>query len=420
MPDDSKTTSDVIVIGGGVAGLSTALQLARRGKQVRVLERERLGNGSTGRAAGLLGQLRGSAEHTRMLMESVRIVKQLEAEAGMKIYVQTGSVRLGATEARAQEVRDAITVGQQVGLEIESMDIAEVARRMPYMRTDDLLHVAFCPTDGHLKPIELAETYHQLGLQAGVTYHESCPVNKIIVENDKAVGVETKSGRFEADCIVNAGGPWSYLIAELAEQTLPTAAIKHHYFITDPQPDTPIDEYSPAVRDRHIGIYSRPELGGLLVGTYGEAPVSIESRNLPVDFDMSKMEHQSEHYNLERALDQAQRRFPWLQQTTPLKLTTGIMTFTPDGRPFCGKLPHVEGLYHCAGFNGHGIVQSPAIGLIMAEMIVDGRSQFDIEAVETDRLDRNNLSYTGRDQIDEACREMYRNYYGRVETPLAS
>ena len=104
----SENTSDVIVIGGGVAGLSTAMQLARRGVSVTVLEREQIGNGSTGRAAGLLGQLRGTAEHTRMLMDGVKIVQELEERAGVEIYVQTGSVRVAETAEREQEIADLV------------------------------------------------------------------------------------------------------------------------------------------------------------------------------------------------------------------------------------------------------------------------------------------------------------------------
>src|SRR3954467_12289871 len=100
MPEESRA-ADVIIIGGGVAGLSTAMQLAGRGASVIILERERLGNGSTRRAARLLGQLRGNAEHTRMLIEGVTIVKELERLAAVEIFIQTGSLRIAETPERA-------------------------------------------------------------------------------------------------------------------------------------------------------------------------------------------------------------------------------------------------------------------------------------------------------------------------------
>src|SRR5438876_6902338 len=122
-------TADVIVIGGGVAGLSTAMQLGARGQKVIVLERQSLGCGSTGRAAGLLGQLRGTAEHTRMLADGMEIVKDLEKRAGVEIYVKTGSLRIAETPERAQEIRDLVAMGKSIGFNIDHISIAETARR---------------------------------------------------------------------------------------------------------------------------------------------------------------------------------------------------------------------------------------------------------------------------------------------------
>ncbi|MFP6767576.1 MAG: FAD-dependent oxidoreductase, partial [Planctomycetaceae bacterium] len=159
MPDALPATSDVVVIGGGVAGLSTAMQLSQRGSSVTVLERERLGNGSTGRAAGLLGQLRGTPAATRMLMDGVKIVGELEERAEVKIFVQTGSLRVASTNERAHEISDLVAMGQEIGFAIEHLPIDEVASLLPYMRTDDLVDACYCPTDGHLQPAELVTAY---------------------------------------------------------------------------------------------------------------------------------------------------------------------------------------------------------------------------------------------------------------------
>ncbi len=175
-------TADVIVIGGGVAGLSTAMQLALRDQRVVVLERERFGNGSTGRAAGLLGQLRGMAAHTRMLMDGVQIVQDLQERCGTEIYVQTGSLRIAETPERAQEIRDLVAMGKAIDFDIDLMPIEEVAKRLPYMRTDDLIEACWCPTDGHLQPAELASAYTKIGRQHGVEYHDHSPVTELFLE----------------------------------------------------------------------------------------------------------------------------------------------------------------------------------------------------------------------------------------------
>jgi 4-methylaminobutanoate oxidase (formaldehyde-forming) len=408
--------ADVIVVGGGVAGLSTAMQLARRGQRVVVLERDQLGNGSTGRAAGLLGQLRGTAEATRMLMDGVQIVQGLEAEADVEIFVQTGSLRVAATPERAQEVADLVAMGKSIGFEIEHLPIEDVAAKLPYMKTDDLLDACFCPTDGHLQPAELVGAYIKIGKRLGVQYETRVPIQQIVVEAGRAKGVRTSAGDYHAAAVVNAAGPWSYLVADLADTVLPTAALQHHYLTTRPDTVHPVDRLSPAIRDRQLRIYSRPESGGLIVGIYAAETVEYNMEDLPSDFDMSAMKARRDDIHVAMLIDAAQQRFPWINERTAMSVTTGIMTFTPDGKPFCGKMPDVDGLYHCAGFSGHGIVQSPTIGVIMAQLILDGTSTYDIAAIEADRY-FDLPGFQSRDEIKAECYQMHANYYGRVERP---
>ena len=409
-------SADVIIIGGGVAGLSTAMQLAGRGTRVLVLERERLGNGSTGRAAGLLGQLRGNAEHTRMLIDGVAIVKELEQLAGVEIFVQTGSLRVAETPERAAEIASLVEMGKSIDFDIDHMPIDEVAKRMPYVRTDDLIDACCCPTDGHLQPAELAGAYLKIGRQRGVRYEIHTPVTGIIIEAGRVRGVKTNKGEYHAPVVVNAGGPWSYLNAELAETVLPTAAIGHYYLTTRPDPAHPVDRHSPAVRDRELRIYTRPESGGLIVGIYDAEPELHDMRKLPVDFDMSRMKAARDSIQVASLIHAAHQRFPWIDERTPMSITTGIMTFTPDARPFCGKMPDIDGLFHCSGFSGHGIVQSPVIGVILAELILDSVSSYDVTSIEADRY-FDMPGYLKREDIEARCLAMAANYYGKVERP---
>ena len=351
------------------------MQLAGRGASVIVLERERLGNGSTGRAAGLLGQLRGNAEHTRMLIDGVTIVRELEKLAGVEIFVQTGSLRIAETPERAAEIAVAGGDGQ-----------VDRLRHRPH--ADRRSGPARCPTCGPTiwstpataRPTATcsrrswSSAYIKVGKQRGVRYKTNTPVTGILLEAGRVRGVRTAEGEYHAPVVVNAGGPWSYLNAELADTVLPTAAIGHYYLTTRPDPNHPVDRLSPAVRDRELRIYTRPESGGLIVGIYDAEPDLYDMRKLPVDFDMSRMKAARDSIQVARLIEAANHRFPWIDERTPMTITTGIMTFTPDARPFCGKMPDIEGLYHCSGFSGHGIVQSPAIGLIMSQLILDGRS----------------------------------------------
>jgi sarcosine dehydrogenase len=312
-------------------------------------------------------------------------------------------------------------MGKSIGFEIDHMSIDDVAKRLPYMRTNDLIDACYCPTDGHLQPAELAGAYLKVGRERGVQYKTNTPVTDILIESGSVRGVQTTDGPYHAPVVVSAGGPWSYLNAELAETVLPTAAIGHYYLTTRPDPAQPVDRLSPAVRDREFRIYTRPESGGLIVGIYDAEPELYDMHKLPIDFDMSRMKAARDSIQVARLLEAASHRFPWIDERTPMTITTGIMTFTPDARPFCGKMPDIEGLYHSSGFSGHGIVQSPAIGLIMSELILDGKSSYDVSSIEADRY-FDLPGYLERDEIDAKCVDMAGNYYGKFErpTPLAT
>lgn len=404
---------DVVIIGGGVAGASTAMQLALCGQRVAVVERKMLGAGSTGRAAGLLGQLRSTRAATAMLVEGLAIVRDLERRTESQIFVETGSLRVGSTPARAQEIREHLALGREAGLPVDLIPREEVARKLPYMRTDDLVEACYCPTDGHLQPAELLAAFVRVAREAGTQFFTQTPVERIDLTGGAVRGVVAGGRQFSAPVVVNAGGPWSYLVAELAETPLATAAIGHFYLTTTPLAEAPVDRHSPAVRDRELRIYSRPEAGGLLVGMYEAEPLEYDMRALGADFEMSQMRVARDSYHAALLLDAARQRFPFISERTPLAFTHGIMTFTPDGKPFCGRYPDVAGLYHCSGFSGHGIVQSPAIGLIMSELILDGGSRFDIHEIEADRFfDAPWLA--DRPEIRRRCYEMYANYYGQV------
>ena len=414
MAGTSQQTADVVVIGGGVAGLSTAMQLATRGASVIVVERDQLGSGSSGRAAGLLGQLRGTAAATQMLMDGVEIVQELERKADVEIFVQTGSLRIAETSERAQEIIDLVEMGKSIDFEIDHLDNEQVAEFLPYMKTDDLLDACYCPTDGHLQPAELVSAYIKVGRSKGVEYRTDSPCLGLVMEAGRVSGVKTSGGTIHAPAVINAGGPWSYLLAEMAEATLPTAALGHVYLTTRPDEKNPVDRLSPAIRDRHLRLYARPESGGLIVGMYGEETVEHDMETLPDDFDMSALKARPDDLHLAILIDAAEKRFPWINPRTPMTVTMGIMTFTPDGKPFCGTMPDVEGLYHCSGFSGHGIVQSPAIGVIMADLVLEGNTSYDIEAIEADRYFEM-PGFQQRSDIKNRCYQMQAAYYGKVE-----
>ena len=401
---------DVIIIGGGASGCSTAMQLALRGRSVLVLDKAQFGSGSTGQAAGLGGQLRSNPSETRLLMEGIKVVREMERKLNQKIFTKTGSLHVASTEDRAMELRDFVESGKAIGFEIELVDREFAKSRLPCMQADDLIEFCYCPTDGHFAPSELLSGYMRIARDSGATLLSDTLVEDIMIEGGRVKGVQTADKTFFAPIVVNAAGPWSYLVAELTQTPMATATLGHYYLVTEPISSVQIAPTDAAIRDRANRLYSRPEMGGVLVGSYEKEPVEYSMEALPEDFQMSEIRIQRDNLNVALLIEAASRRFPFINERTPMSVTTGIMTFTPDGHALCGEVHDVEGLFHCTGFNGRGVFQSTSVGLLMADLICQGRSRYQMEHLAADRF--SGEQWLGdRESIRTRCRNRYANHY---------
>jgi len=405
-----SASADIIIIGGGAAGCSAALQLSLRGKKTLVLERSMLGSGSTGRAAGLGAQLRENPDETSLLMRGIEIVKDIERQVEKEIFTKTGSLHVASDPERAEELRSFVRMGKEIGFEIDLVDEDFARRRLPCMRADDLIEYCYCPTDGHFEPSELLGAYIGLARSAGATFLTNSPVTKLLVQGGAIKGVSTPAGDHHAPIVINAAGPWSYLLAGLTNTTMATAAMGHAYLVTRPLPEALVATTDAALRDRKHRIYSRPEAGGLLVGTYEELPTEYDMEELPDDFQMSEMNAPRDSLQVATLIDSASRRFPFIDGRTPMTVTSGIMTFTPDGHALCGPVRELEGLYHCTGFNGRGVFQSTSVGILLADLICDGIFGPGVEHLRADRFD-DDPGLKSREDIKARCRERYSGHY---------
>ena len=403
-------TFDVIIIGGGASGCSTAMQLSLQGRSVLVLDKAQFGSGSTGQAAGLGAQLRSNPSETRLLMEGIEVVGEMERKLNEKIFTRTGSLHVAATEDRAGELRDFVESGKTIGFDIELVDREFAKSRLPCMRTDDLIEFCYCPTDGHFAPSELLNGYIRIARDAGATFLSQTRVEDIMMSGGRVKGVQTAGASFFAPVVVNAAGPWSYLVAELTQTPMATATLGHYYLVTEPVSGVQISPTDAAIRDRANRIYSRPEMGGLLVGSYEQEPVEYSMEALPEDFQMSEIRIQRDNLNVALLIEAASQRFPFINERTPMSITTGIMTFTPDGHALCGPVHDVEGLYYCTGFNGRGVFQSTSVGFLLADIICKGRSRYQMGHLDADRF--SGEPWLGdRESIRTRCCDRYANHY---------
>ena len=374
------------------------------------MDKAQFGSGSTGQAAGLGAQLRSNPSETRLLMEGIEVVGEMERKLNEKIFTRTGSLHVAATEDRAGELRDFVESGKTIGFDIDLVDREFAKSRLPCMRTDDLIEFCYCPTDGHFAPSELLNGYIRIARDAGATFLSQTRVEDIMMSGGRVKGVQTAGASFFAPVVVNAAGPWSYLVAELTQTPMATATLGHYYLVTEPVPGVQISPTDAAIRDRANRIYSRPEMGGLLVGSYEQEPVEYSMEALPEDFQMSEIRIQRDNLNVALLIEAASQRFPFINERTPMSVTTGIMTFTPDGHALCGPVHDVEGLYYCTGFNGRGVFQSTSVGFLLADIICKGRSRYQMGHLDADRF--SGEPWLGdRESIRTRCCDRYANHY---------
>src|SRR5215510_8102556 len=220
-----------VIIGGGIIGCSTAYHLAKLGwRDVVLLERHKLTSGSTWHAAGLVGQLRTSANITQLLKYSVELYAKLEQETGQATgWKMNGGLRLACNTERLTEIKRQATTARSFGLEMHILSPAEAKKLWPPMVIDDVVGAAYLPTDGQANPADIAQALAKGARAAGVRIVEDCRVTGIKTKNGRTVGVSTTLGDVTADVVVNCAGQWAREVGWFAGVSVPLQAVQHQY-----------------------------------------------------------------------------------------------------------------------------------------------------------------------------------------------
>jgi sarcosine dehydrogenase len=373
-----------VIIGGGIIGCSTAYHLARLGwRDVVLVERHKLTSGSTWHAAGLVGQLRTSANITQLLKYSVELYDRLEGETGQATgWKRNGGLRLACNAERLTEIRRQATTAHSFGLEMHLLTPAEAKRLWPIMDVSDLVGAAFLPTDGQANPADIAQALAKGARQGGVTIIEDCPVTGIVTDRGRATGVATRHGTIAADIVVNCAGQWARQVGRLAGVSVPLQSVQHQYMVTEPIDGVPRD--LPTLRDPDRLIYFKEEVGGLVMGGYEPDPIAWAERGVPEDFAFSLLDSNWEHF--EPMMAQALARVPALETAGIKRLINGPESFTPDGNFILGEAPELAGFFVGAGFNAFGIASAGGAGRALAEWIAGGEPPMDLWPVDIRRF----------------------------------
>ncbi|MDQ7246853.1 GcvT family protein [Dongia sedimenti] len=376
-----------VIIGGGIIGCSTAYHLAGLGwKDIVLIERNTLTSGSTWHAAGLVGQLRTSANITQLLKYSVELYDKLEQETGLATgWKMNGGLRLACNAERMTEIRRQATTAHSFGLEMELLSPQEALKLWPLMDVSDLVGAAFLPTDGQANPADIAQSLAKGARNRGVTIVEETRVIGIKTEKGRATGVVTDKGEIACEVVVNCAGQWARQVGALAGVSVPLQAVQHQYIVTEA---LGAPKNLPTLRDPDRLIYFKEEVGGLVMGGYEHNPVPWlpqgDMGDLPENFAFQLLENDLEHF--EPLLEQALARVPALASTGIKQIINGPESFTPDGNFILGEAPELENFFVGAGFNAFGIASGGGAGRALAEWVAGGEPPMDLWAVDIRRF----------------------------------
>ena len=400
------SSAQAVIIGGGIIGCSTAYHLARTGfKDVVLLERAKLTSGSTWHAAGLVGQLRTSANVTQLLKYSVELYDKLEQETGQATgWKRNGGLRLACNQERLVEIKRQATTAHSFGLEMHLLSAAEAKALWPVMDASDVVGAAFLPTDGQANPSDLAQALAKGARMHGVKIVEDCPVIGIQLSNSRVSGVATLHGAIQTEIVVNCAGQWARQIGRLAGVNVPLVSVQHQYVMTEAIAGIP--KNLPTLRDPDRLIYFKEEVGGLVMGGYEPNPIPWAEHGIPEGFEFQLLNENWDHF--EPIMTQALARVPALESAGIKQLINGPESFTPDGNFILGEAPEVRGFYVGAGFNAFGIASAGGAGRALAEWIAAGEPPMDLWPVDIRRFGRHHRS---DDWVRTRTLEAYAKHY---------
>jgi sarcosine oxidase subunit beta len=358
-------TAEVIIIGAGVEGLSIAAALCRRGRRdVLVLDREMIGSGFTAKSSGIVRCHYGVRSLAAMAWRSLAVLEEAETVLGADIGFHRCGYLVGVGPDNTDALAANVAMQREIGIEVTTITPDEAAELFPQMRADDFSAFAFEPRGGYADGYQTAAAFAAVAREAGAHVTQGCGVKEVTTSGEKVTGVLTADGeRVSADCVVVAAGPWTSDLVKDLGVDLPMRTQREQLMIVDP--GQPLGNV-PVLSDLVSLQYLRAERTDLLVGNSDhQDPEWVDPDNydntLDDDFAVT-------------AIEKFSHRFPGLSEAGLSSSYAGCYDVTPDYNPVIGPAP-VEGLYLCAGFSGHGYKISPAVGVLMADILCDGASQ---------------------------------------------
>ena len=407
-------TARAVIIGGGVSGCSVAYHLARMGwSDVVLLERKQLTSGTTWHAAGLIGQLRGSANMTRLAKYSADLYVKLAAETGVETGMrQVGSISVALTAARHEELLRQATVARIFDVDVSEISPTEAKAMYPHLNIDGVVGAVHLPLDGQCDPANIAMALAKGARMRGAQIFEHTKVTGVTKAAGRVTGVDYTNadgepGHIATDVVVNCGGMWGRELAGQSGVTLPLHACEHFYLITEPVPGL---GHLPVLRVPDECTYYKSDAGKMMVGAFEPKAKPWGMGGIRDDFMFDTLPEDWDHF--QPILEHAMNRLPLFETAGIHTFFNGPESFTPDDRYYLGEAPELGGYWIAAGYNSVGIAGSGGAGMALAHWITEGEAPFDLWEVDIRRAQpfQRNRKYL-KERVSETLGLLYADHF---------
>ena len=377
----------VVIVGGGVIGCSVAYHLAKKGwNDVVLLERKQLTSGTTWHAAGLIAQLRASANMTKLAKYSQELYGNLEKETGVATgFKRCGSITVALTEERKEEIFRQAAMARAFGVDVEEISPEEVKSKYEHLNIDGVKAGVWLPKDGQGDPGNITQALAKGARNRGAKIFENTLVTGITKKGRRVSGVnwnsENESGYIEADMVVNCGGMWGHEVGRMVGVNVPLHACEHFYIVTEPIKGL---TQLPVLRVPDECAYYKEDAGKFLLGAFEPVSKPWGMGGIPKDFEFDQLPEDFDHF--EPILEAACERMPMLAEVGIQTFFNGPESFTPDDAYHLGLAPELDNFWVAAGFNSIGIQSAGGAGMALAEWMDTGSKPFDLGDVDISRM----------------------------------
>ncbi|SEL58348.1 4-methylaminobutanoate oxidase (formaldehyde-forming) [Roseovarius azorensis] len=382
------TRARVVIIGGGVVGCSVAYHLTKLGwTDVVLLERKQLTSGTTWHAAGLIGQLRASANMTRLARYSAELYMGLEEETGIATGMrQVGSVSVALTGERLEELNRNAAMARAFGVPVEEMNTAEIKERYPHINLEGVTGGVWLPTDGQADPANIALALAKGARNRGARVQERVRVTGIARTGRRVTGVDWRAedggaGHIACEMIVNCAGMWGHEVGRMAGTNVPLHACEHFYIVSEPIADL---TQLPVLRVPDECAYYKEDAGKIMLGAFEPVSKPWGMNGIPESFEFDQLPEDFDHF--EPILEAAVNRMPMLAEAGIHTFFNGPESFTPDDAYHLGLCPEMDNVWVAAGFNSIGIQSAGGAGHALSLWMDQGQRPFDLGDVDVARM----------------------------------